>query len=77
MGYCQGNQVDKALCNCDLRSQRNEADKGVITAQWLLPIQEFGYRFLGHSLITFGRFKNGTANVTIGDLICQGKLNLF
>ena len=77
MGYCQGNQVDKALCNCDLRSQRNQADKGVITAQWLLPIQEFGYRFLGHSLITFGRFKNGTANVTIGDLICQGKLNVF
>ena len=69
-GYCQGNHG--VLCNCDLRSKFESSDKGFITAQWLLPIQEFGYKFLGHSLNTFDT-TNGTAKVTIGDLICKGK----
>ena len=47
-------------------------DKGRITADWLLPITEFGYRFHGHSLDTF-TLQNGTAQVKIGDVICSSK----
>ena len=71
-GYCQDNLNQRVLCNCDLRSKIENSDKGIITAQWLLPIKEFGYKFLGHSLNTFDE-TNGTAKVTIGDLICEGK----
>ena len=68
-GACQDNP--KYLCNCDLRSKHSTSDNGVISAYWLLPIQEFQYKFLGHSLDTFDP-TNGSATVTIGDLVCEG-----
>ena len=68
---CQSSK--SALCNCDLRSKFNSKDKGTIQAQWILPITEFGYKFHGHSLNTFNA-QNGSATVTIGDLICKGML---
>ena len=63
-GQCQGKQ--DALCYCDLTSKLGMQDKGRITADWLLPISEFGYRFFGHS-------RNGFGRVTIGDIICTGE----
>ena len=62
-GECQGKS--DALCYCDLRPIFGMQDKGRITADWLLPITEFGYRFHGHSLHGFG-------TVNIGDIICSG-----
>ena len=68
---CQSSRT--ALCNCDLRSKYESEDKGTIHAQWILPITGFGYNFKGHSLNTFHAL-NGSATVTIGDLICKGNL---
>ena len=65
-GECQGNP--DALCYCDLRSDFGMQDKGRITADWLLPITEFGYKTFGRSL------QNGFGKVTIGDIICTGKI---
>ena len=45
-------------------------DQGKITTDWLLPITKFGYRFHGHPLDTF-TLQNGSAKVTIGDIVCQ------
>ena len=70
-GQCQSSK--SALCNCDLRSKYESKDEGTIRAQWVLPISGFGYKFHGHSLNTFNAL-NGSATVTIGDLICEGNL---
>ena len=70
---CQGNK--NALCNCDLRYKYGNEDKGTIRADWDLPITGFGYQFHGHSLNTFN-LQNGSATVTIGDLVCQEEFDL-
>ena len=67
-GECQKNK--DALCNCDLRPKFGMEDQGKITTDWLLPITKFGYRFHGHPLDTF-TLQNGSAKVTIGDIVCQ------
>ena len=72
-GQCQSNK--NALCNCDVRPKFHSEDKGTIRAEWILPITAFGYKFHGHSLNTFNA-QNGSATVTIGDLVCKDEFDL-
>ena len=50
-------------------------DQGKINTDWLLPITKFGYRFHGHPLDTF-TLQNGSAKVTIGDIVCKDSNHL-
>ena len=55
------------LCNCDAMPpvQRWMKDTGVFTNSTLLPITGFKYGYL-----------RGAANVTVGNLICKGAVNV-
>ena len=53
-----------ATCECDLNYDHEVKEFGSITAEMLLPIQRFGYRFKDS-------MENGSLVVQIGDLICE------
>ena len=58
-------------CNCD--EYDDHADRGIITAQWLLPIQSFVYDATKKN---YNFSKDGTLQVNIGPLVCEEEFNL-